>query len=277
MKATDVTGMRFGRLVALRRTENSPSGSTMWACVCDCDVTREAAVSLSGMVSGRAKSCGCLRRETSRASRLSHGKSNTRAYHSWSGAKDRCYNRLSAKWKDYGGRGITMCDGWRLNSSAFFAAMGDPPVGTTLDRIDVNGHYSCGKCDDCAARGLAANCRWATPKEQARNTRFNVVVNAHGSSATIAEWSERTGVDYSAIRERVRRGLAGDDAVATEDFSKQRVIVGPDGTALRLSEWARRTGISATTILWRIKNGWSEALAASTPKTHRHRPAERKQ
>jgi len=170
-----------------------------------------------------------------------------------------------------------MCQRWRDNSAAFLADMGDPPEGRSLDRIDVNGHYSCGKCDDCAARGLTANCRWATPKEQARNTRFNVVISAHGSSATVAEWSERTGADQGAIRERILRGFTGEDAVSTEDFSAQRVIVGPDGTALRLSEWARRTGISATTILWRIKAGWSEAFAASTPKTHKSRPAERKQ
>ena len=277
MKAKDVSGVRFGRLVALRRTENGPSGDTRWVCLCDCDATREVTVPVSGMVAGRTKSCGCLKRETSRASRLSHGKSGSRAYRSWVGAKDRCYNHLSAKWKDYGGRGITMCTGWRFNSSAFFADMGDPPEGTSLDRIDVNGHYSCGKCDDCAARGLAANCRWATPKEQMRNTRRNAVVVAHGSSATIAEWSERTGVDASAIHARVARGLVGEDAVSTQDFSKQRVIVGPDGTALRLSEWARRTGIGAATILWRIRVGWSEALAASTPRTHRFRPAEQKQ
>jgi len=277
MKARDVAGVRFGRLVALRRVENGPSGDTRWACLCDCDTTREVIVPVSGMVAGRAKSCGCIRRETSRASRLSHGKSDSRAYHSWSGAKGRCYNRLAAKWKDYGGRGITMCRRWRDNSAAFLADMGDPPEGRSLDRIDVNGHYSCGKCDDCAARGLAANCRWATPKEQARNTRFNVVVGAHGSSATIAEWSERTGIDPGAIRARVGRGVTGEDAVSAEDFSVHRVIIGPDGTALRLSEWARRTGISAATILWRIKAGWSEAFAASTPKTHKSRPAERKQ
>ena len=277
MKAKDVSGVRFGRLVALRRVENGPGGNTRWACLCDCDTGREVIVSVSGMVAGKTKSCGCLKREVDRESHKKHGKSASRAYRSWVGAKGRCCNRLCAKWKLYGGRGITMCQRWRGSSSAFLADMGDSPEGATLDRIDVNGHYSCGKCDDCAARGLAANCRWATPKEQARNTRFNVVISAHGSSVTVAEWSERTGIAESAIRARVHRGIMGEDAVSHEDFSVRRVIVGPDGTALRLFEWARRTGISAATIHSRITDGWSEALAASTPKTHRFRPAEQKQ
>lgn len=169
-----------------------------------------------------------------------------------------------------------MCSRWSESFAAFIEDMGDAPPQTSIDRIDNDGHYSCGKCDDCIARGLTANCRWATYKEQARNTRRNLMIESDGIVASVAEWSERTGINQDALRARVNSGLTADESLDPATHETQRFIVGPDGTSRRLHEWATLSGVSAATIHWRIKNGWSEALAASTPKTHRFRPAERK-
>ena len=199
----------------------------------------------------------------------------SRAYNSWAGAKKRCSDKKGHKWPLYGGRGITMCKRWRDDFSAFYSDMGDPPANFSIDRIDTNGHYSCGKCPDCQERGLPANCRWATAKVQARNTRTNVNITVEGATACVAEWAERTGVDARCILGRVQRGVEGAALVASEPMSA-RFITGPDGTTLRLHEWATKTGISASTICTRIKDGWSPALAATTPRTHRHYPAANK-
>lgn len=278
MALKDMTGMRFGRLLVIRLGERGPKKQTQWVCACDCNPAREVLIQASGMAAGRTKSCGCLQREAAGAHRITHGNSNTPTYMSWSHAKSRCYRRLNRNFANYGGRGITMCERWRESFAAFLADMGERPSDKhSIDRINNDGHYSCGKCEDCIARGLAANCRWATYKEQARNTRRNLIVEANGEVACVSEWSERTGLSGDMIRARVNKGGIGADVLDPNDRGPCRVIVGPDGTSRRLSEWATISGVSASTILWRIDNGWSEALAASTPKTHRYRPAERKQ
>lgn len=231
------------------------------------------------MVAGRTHSCGCIRRETTGDAWRTHGRSGSRAYNSWNHAKKRCTNPKGRSWKNYGGRGITMCRRWAGSFSAFYADMGDPPTGLSIDRIDNNAHYSCGRhdlCEDCRVRGLASNCRWADPKEQANNTRKNLLVSIDGARETLSEAVDRTGLNYARTRARYHRGEA--DAVVLDPASHalHRLIEGPDGTVLRLCEWAKRTGIAASTILTRIKDGWSPALAASTPKTHRFYPASQK-
>jgi hypothetical protein len=99
--------------------------------------------------------------------------SDTPTWRSWLSMRRRCLNPGYGPWPYYGGRGITICGRWRERGSfaAFLDDMGERPPGTTLDRIDPDGNYSCGHCDECRARGWPANCRWATPSEQARNRR----------------------------------------------------------------------------------------------------------
>jgi len=172
-----------------------------------------------------------------------------------------------------------MCRRWAGSFAAFYADMGDPPTGLSIDRIDNNAHYSCGRhdlCEDCRERGLAPNCRWAAPKEQANNTRKNLVVAINGGSETLSRVADRTGLNYARMRERFRQGRTDEEVVATESFKTSHLIEGPDGTVLRLTEWAKRTGIAAATILTRIDDGWSPAYAATTPRTHRFYPAARK-
>lgn len=279
MKLRDMTGEIVGRLTVLRRGENGPKGQTQWVCVCDCKPDREVLVQASGMSAGRTHSCGCLREEVAGDATRVHGKSHSRVHNSWTAAKQRCTNRMSRGWKKYGARGITMCPRWRESFEAFYADMGDPLDGTSIDRIDNDKGYWCGKpeCPECGPTGRTPNCRWATPREQANNTRRNLYLTVGEETATITEWSRRIGVAYEGMRARYHKNEAAVQVVGPASHEIERLITGPDGTTLRLSEWARRTGISAATILWRIKDGWSEALAASTPKTHRYRPATQKQ
>ena len=110
-----------------------------------------------------------------------HGFSRTPTHRAWSLMKDRCLNKNSTFYKDYGGRGISVCERW-LKFDNFLEDMGPKPKGLTLDRINNNGNYSPG------------NCRWASTKEQARNRRSNVLYSIAGVCKTLGAWHEEIGV-----------------------------------------------------------------------------------
>lgn len=96
--------------------------------------------------------------------RHGHSKRNfaSRTYRSWDNMIQRCTNSNRENFKRYGGRGIKVCSGWVMSFKYFLRDMGERPIGTTLDRIDVDGHY------------VPDNCKWSTPKEQRNNRRRTV-------------------------------------------------------------------------------------------------------
>lgn len=122
-------------------------------------------------------------------------------YVSWCMMRQRCEDPKHPAFKWYGGRGITVCERWR-SSANFLLDMGVRPEGKQLDRIDPNGNYE------------PSNCRWATKKEQANNTRSNTIITAHGQSMTMTQWSEKTGIAVGTIWNRIRLGWSDEMCVS---------------------------------------------------------------
>ena len=157
MKFADITGQRFGRLSVVRREGSIGAGFAAWKCQCDCG--NEVLVDVGRLRAGRTRSCGCLARECAAARKRTHGMTGSRAYKTWVMMIQRCTNPRYPNYKNYGARGITVCQRWRESFEAFLADMGNRPSGLTLDRKDNDGHYEPG------------NCRWADALTQVRNRR----------------------------------------------------------------------------------------------------------
>ncbi len=155
----DITGEKFGRLEAIEVAYRTAYGKIMWRCKCECG--NEKIVQGGHLRSGSIKSCGCLLRETSKSNNLIHGESKTKLYRRWKGMRERCRDINHKSYKDYGGRGITVCDEWNDEFIAFknWAIENGFREDLELDRIDVDGNYE------------PSNCRWITHREQMYNTR----------------------------------------------------------------------------------------------------------
>lgn len=198
MALKDITGMRYGRLLVLGRGEDyiQPSGRhrTRWLCQCDCG--RVLYILGDNLRGGKSNSCGCLRNEGLSDRQKTHGESKTKLYRVWSAMKRRCYNKHSAYYCDYGGRGIRVCNEWKDSYESFrdWALYNGYGEGLTIDRVNVDGDYS------------PLNCRWVNHTVQANNRRNNKLFTYNGETHNIAEWAELFHIPYKKLHRRLSSG-----------------------------------------------------------------------
>ena len=192
-RVIDISGNRYGRLLVLERFGKTGDGKATWKCVCACG--REVVVSGKDLRSGNTRSCGCLQKETAASRHTIHSISSTRLYKIWMQMKERCYNPNTPQYKDWGGRGITVCDDWLNNVQAFYGwAMNNGYADDlSLDRIDNNKGYS------------PDNCRWATREDQCNNKRTNRLITYNGKTQTISQWADELGINYYTLQSRITK------------------------------------------------------------------------
>ncbi|VTU25206.1 hypothetical protein H4CHR_01548 [Variovorax sp. PBS-H4] len=135
--------------------------------------------------------------------------SDTPTARSWRSMRERCDDAASKDFHKYGARGICVCARW-ASLAAFIEDMGARPLGTTLDRIDNDGNYEPG------------NCRWATPREQGRNTRQNVLVTYLGRTQCVTAWAEEVGLEPKTLQYRIRAGWPADRALTTPSLINRK-------------------------------------------------------
>ncbi len=190
MKRLDLVGKPFGRWTVLEDLGNRKKAS-WWLCECSCGTIR-AVLGHSLTTEDGSRSCGCLTLE----SVSKHGRHNTPEYLTWCSMHSRCECESNPAYGDYGERGIYICDRWK-EFAAFFEDMGVRPPGTSLDRVDNDGPYS------------KENCRWATQRQQTRNTRGNRLITICGITKPLVEWAEiyghTTSSQYRTVHGRLDR------------------------------------------------------------------------
>ena len=193
----DLTGQRFGRLVVVFRAKNDSRGNARWICECECG--NMVAVTTGRLRSGHTQSCGCRKRDlmanTGRAN-ATHKLSFSRLYNIWHKMKQRCLNSNHIHFKNYGGRGIAVCDEWREDFKAFYdwAMRNGYADNLTIDRIDNDGNY------------CPSNCRWVTAKQQQNNLRKNRLLTFDGETHSVSEWARLKGIKKETLFARLRAG-----------------------------------------------------------------------
>lgn len=203
-KIIDLTGQKFGRLTVIKFDGINKHKKARWRCVCQCG---KECTALGSELRGRhTVSCGCWNKER----KVTHGEGKTRLYRIWADIKTRCLNKTCKEYKDYGGRGITLCAEWiHFETFKHWAVNNGYNDSLTIDRIDNNASYS------------PTNCRWATVKEQNRNQRSNRVIQGK----CLAEWAEISGINYNTLRHRLRKGWPFEKAVSTPTLKHTRLVV----------------------------------------------------
>lgn len=196
-------GQKVARLTLIKEIPADRGRS--WQCVCDCG--KELKVREFHIRNGIIKSCGCLKTEYAKIGNKVHGYNKTRLQRIHFAMKKRCYLKTHIYYKDYGGRGITVCDEWLgengLENFAEWALKNGYRENLTIDRIDNNKGY------------YPNNCRWATRSEQQNNRRISKKYEYNGESFTVAQLSRKYSINYSTLHGRLQKGMNVKEAIET--------------------------------------------------------------
>jgi hypothetical protein len=207
-RTKNLKGQRFGRLTVLEFAGLvTGDKNTSWLCRCDCG--RELTIRSAVLISGNTVSCGCYRLET----KTKHGHTRTGEYtkewRAWYNMRARCLYPSSSRYKNYGARGIKVCDRWVDSFENFLEDVGfAPSTAHTLGRIDNDGNYEPG------------NVKWQTEAEQVANKSTSRLLTAFGKTQTLQEWSRETGLGHGTILRRLKLGWSDEKAVGTKPLFK---------------------------------------------------------
>ena len=195
----NLTGQVFGRLTVMDCAGVNAHGSALWKCKCECGTIKT--IDGQHLRKGAIKSCGCLRKDLPATMFRTHGLRNHPLYVVWVDMRRRCDNKTNSRYKDYGGRGITICEEWYDFKKFYDWAIAGYKKGLSLDRINNDGNYE------------PSNCRWATRTEQANNKRNNRTICIDGVNKHLLEWCHEYNIEPSTALTRIKRGWSEKDAI----------------------------------------------------------------
>ena len=241
-------GKKYGRLTVVGvKPPMGKNRSWRWEVSCECGAVK--VLTPGDIKNDRVKSCGCLHDELARerATKFyNKTQENKRLYNIYNGMKRRCFNSNDERFKDYGGRGISVAAEWVEGFDAFasWAKESGYTENLTLERVDVNGDY----CPE--------NCKWITLAEQAKNKRDTVYVEYNGVKVKLQDLAKEAVVSYDTFHNRIVNGWDVELALRTPSRNSKQSLMSK----------CREKGINYGTVKTRIdKFGWDEETALNTP------------
>lgn len=188
LREQKIKDLKVNRLTFIK--PDPEPGKYNWICACDCGKIKS--IDFHNVLNRTVKSCGCLKEELLPPINYKHNMAYSTIYQAWHGMLQRCLNPKTIGYKNYGGRGIKVCERW-LKFENFYEDMGDRPFKrATIDRINNDGDY----CKE--------NCKWTSYKEQARNKRTNYLITYKGKTLPLATWAEELGIKPTTLDYRVK-------------------------------------------------------------------------
>lgn len=202
----NMIGKQYGRLTVLSFIGRNKQYDSLWECKCKCGTIK---VIRGGVLkNGHTQSCGCLHKDNTSVAKTTHGliKDNYKLYKVWIGMKQRCYNSKCSSYKNYGQRGIKLCENWVHSFENFhsWSLANGYSEGLTIERENVNGNYE------------ASNCSWIVKERQSANRRNSIFITFNGLTKTSSEWSEITGIPTIVLTQRIRRGWSSNKTITTK-------------------------------------------------------------
>ena len=186
----DLLGAKFGLLTVVAFSKVDELRRAIWECQCACGSVVNLATSV--LKSKHNISCGCALRERLSVGKLRHGLTGTKVWQAWVNMRSRCYKKSAARYANYGGRGIKVCDRWLVFEN-FYSDMGDVPQGMSIERINVDGDY----CPE--------NCKWATSKEQGGNKTSTLMINLFDNAYPFATLVKLSGLKTATAYARLKQ------------------------------------------------------------------------
>ena len=246
----NIVGQKFGRLTVIKYLY-SKKHKPYWLCQCDCG--NEYVACSGALRDGNTRSCGCLAKESFREmikNNIKHGMSESKIYYIYKGMKQRCYNPTGTNYKNYGGRGIKVCDEWlgEHGFENFYKWAIDngykdlPHKQCTIDRIDVNGNYE------------PNNCKWSNAVEQANNTRRNVNINFNGKTQTLTRWCRELDLSIGMVLSRIHRGVKIEIALTTPKTDRHKYYE-YNGEKYTIQQLSKMFNIPEMTLYSRLNAG----------------------
>lgn len=235
------TGKKFGKLTVISKSKRKNKKTY---CTVKCDCGKVYDVLLYSLKRGDSKSCGCARNY--KLMNLVHGKTGTSEYRSWAHLKGRCNNPNDIKYPLYGARGIKVCFGYINSFKNFFTDLGlKPTPDYSVDRIDNDMNYSCGKCEECIKNGWKINVRWGTEEQQQGNRRNNHWIEYNGEKMIIANWARKLNINAKRLWKYLKRHKSMESAINhyTSPNKNGRKLYKSNGESLTQSEWARKLNV----------------------------------
>ena len=213
MQVIDLQANKFGRWLVIARSGSDERGQARFLCRCDCG--NEKIIAGKVLRAGKSVSCGCWQKESVSARRKTHGCSNSPEHRAWAAMRNRCSNSKPA-YKHWNGRGIRVCKRWGSFENFLEDVGPRPSAKHSIDRINVDGDYN------------PQNVRWATRKQQARNTTKTVYVSVGGRTESLVDAAEAAGIKPDTVRRRLSvSGFTAEEAVLTPILKNQYSVGRP--------------------------------------------------